>query len=194
MSAYIVSEATMARVVWAIATDRERAGLDVFTDSAVALAKAVLEGDASAAVALADEVQEYTRDPNGGLTKLGRKLYRMNQAAVVARYGDRPGNDYQAVPEFRFTPGLLDGDGDGDGWRVAEGESAAVSAVAELVYPCSEGDVPTWPLFQRLVEAEQRLRREWEAGALSGPRQRPRRTRLAAPPSGRFCLPSTRTC
>jgi hypothetical protein len=32
MSAYIVSERTMARVVNAIASDRERAGLDVFTD------------------------------------------------------------------------------------------------------------------------------------------------------------------
>jgi hypothetical protein len=163
MSAYIVSERTMARVVWAIATEKERAGLDVFTDSAVALAKAVLAGDADAAIPLADEVSEYTRDPNAGLTKLGRELFRMNQAAVIARYGDRPDDDYQGIPEFRFTPGLLEGDG--DGWRVGEGESAAVSAVAELVYQCSEGDVPTWPLYQRLVEAEKRLRKEWEAGA-----------------------------
>jgi hypothetical protein len=163
MSAYIVSERTMVRVVNAIATAEERKGLDVFTDSAVALAKAVLAGDAAAAVPLADEVSEYTRDPNAGLTKLGRELYRMNQAAVIARYGDRPDDDYQAIPEFRFTPGLLEGNG--DGWRVTDGESAAVSAVAELVYQCSEGDVPTWPLYQRLAEAEQQLREEWKAGA-----------------------------
>jgi hypothetical protein len=163
MSAYIVSEETMARVVWAVAAAEERAGLDVFTDSAVALAKAVLAGDASAAIPLADEVSEYTRDPNAGLTRLGRELYRMNQAAIIARYGDRPDDDYHAIPEFRFSPELLAGK---DGWSAGDDESPAITAVCELIYQCSEGDVPTaWPLYQRLVDAAAKLRAEWDAGA-----------------------------
>lgn len=166
MSAYIVSEATMARVVGAIATPEEREGGGVFTASAVALAKAVLAGDVGAALALADEVVEHgaAPDPYAGLTKLGRDLYAMNQAAVIARYGDRPDDDYQAVPAFRFTPGLAEAGGGRRGWA-AGGECPALTAVAELVYQCGEGDVPTWPLFERLLRAETRLRAEWEAGA-----------------------------
>lgn len=166
MSAYIVNEVTMAKVVDAIATADERQGVAIFTESATALARAVLAGDPTAAVALADEVAEFARgasDPNGGLTRLGRELYAMNQAAIIARNGDRPDDDYQAVPDFRFTPELLGQDG--DGWRVDAAESPAVVAVRELIYKCSEGDVPSLPLYRRLVADLARLEVEWRAGA-----------------------------
>jgi hypothetical protein len=165
MSAYIVSEETMAKVVDAIATAEEREGRALFTASAEALARAVLAGDAEAALALADEVTEYaaaSADPHAGLTRLGRELYRMNRAAVVARYGDRPDDDYQAVPKFIFAPELLAGET--RGWAAGD-DSPAITAVCELIYQCSEGDIPGRPLYRRLVESAARLREEWKAGA-----------------------------
>jgi hypothetical protein len=165
MSAYIVSGETMARVVDAVATAEERTGRALFSADAEAMARAVLAGDVEAACALADEITEHAAapaDPHAGLTRLGRELYRMNRAAVVARYGDRPDDDYQAVPKFVFAPELLAGET--RGWA-ADDDGPASVAVGELIYQCSEGDVPERPLYRRLVEAKARLGREWKAGA-----------------------------
>lgn len=172
MSAFIVNESTMNAVVAAIATPEERGTYPAtvtrpFSHNAVALARAILAGDLDAARGAADEVFEMTRPVDSGeatvsgATLLGRELYKMNQAAVIARYGNRPDDDYQAVPDYTFNP---DDTADLE-WRAEGDESPAVQAVSCLVYQCSEGDVPTWPLYKRLVTEQKRLEAEWAKGA-----------------------------
>jgi hypothetical protein len=168
MSAFIVSEATISLVVDAIATPEERSQATTtkpFHDDALALARSVLAGDITAATALADAIHEHTNTQTAmidGLTALGRELYRMNQAAVIARYGDRPNDSYQAIPDYTFREPR---EGEEADWRVTVEESPASSAVACLLHQCSEGDVPNWPLFKRLEAAHARLQAEWKASA-----------------------------
>jgi hypothetical protein len=167
MSAFIVSEATMNLVVDAIATPEERSQATTtkpFNDDALALARSVLAGDTTAATALADAIHERTNTQTAmidGLTALGRELYRMNQAAVIARYGDRS-DDYQAIPDYTFREPQEEEEAD---WRVTGDESPIASAIGCLLYQCSEGDVPTWPLFKRLEAAHAKLLAEWKANA-----------------------------
>lgn len=71
--------------------------------------------------------------------ELGRKLFGMNQRAVQARYGVRS-DGYDAVPEYRYKP-------------IIPNRYAALKALCALKYQCSEGDVPSEPLFKELAEA-----------------------------------------
>lgn len=166
MSAYIVSEVTMTKVVNAIATDDERTNAIGFNETAKSLARAMLADETWAAVPLIDAIKEAATgksDPHAGLTRLGRELYRMNQAAIIARYGNRPNDEYQAIPDYKYDPAHLAQEG--DGWRVVSDDSPEVGAISELLYQCSEGDVPTWALFKRLAEANDRIAAEWAKGA-----------------------------
>ncbi|MBA4192508.1 MAG: hypothetical protein C0467_31460 [Planctomycetaceae bacterium] len=170
MSAFIVSEVTMSRAVAALATAEERAntypttGGNAFSDTAVALARAILAGDAAAAFGLADEIHESAQGSIDGLTMLGRKLYALNQRAIIARYGDRPDDDFQAIPEFTYDSAWAESADEGD-WSFKEDECPKISALSCLLYQCSEGDVPNDPLYQRIQARLAVLNAEWKAGA-----------------------------
>jgi hypothetical protein len=174
MSAFIVNEKTMIFAVAALVTDRERNEVypaikgtsgQPFSETAMALAKAILAGDATAAFGLIDEVRETANSQIDGLTMLGRKLYALNQRAIIERYGDRPDDRYQAIPEFIYDESEICESPSGLEWSLGKDECPKIQSLACLIYQCSEGDVPNDPLYVRMTKRLEELQAAWKAGA-----------------------------
>lgn len=89
-------------------------------------------------------IKTHSRDRDdvvGHETKFGRKLLRMNEAAVDERYHDpthRPGTIGQRGVEYRFVEVLPP-------TRVE-----FVKALRCFLYQCCEGSVPKWKLYKRM--------------------------------------------
>ncbi len=92
-------------------------------------------------------------------TRLGRKLYAMNIAAVTARYGDRDDLPGPCDPGLRDYPATYTApDETGpltlDCWIVCRDE------IGSLAYQCAEGDIPeTWPEYELLISARDRIQK-----------------------------------
>lgn len=80
-----------------------------------------------------DDSQTATR---AAAERLGRKLREMNIAALRARYGDRL-DASETDPSYSF-PGFS-GSTPVEQWK----------ALHCLIYQCTEGDIDTWPLYER---------------------------------------------
>lgn len=80
-----------------------------------------------------------------GIKTLARDLHAMNVAAVSQRYPDDPMDDLPGagvVYEPRFVPPARD----------LDDRCQFLMDLKCLVYQCSEGDVPTWPLYKALQD------------------------------------------
>ena len=75
-------------------------------------------------------------------TKIGRKLFSLNRRALCARYGL---GDHLRTPEFVFEQ-----------WAEAS-PVAQFKAISCLRYQCSEGKVPSSPLYDELNRAAGQL-------------------------------------
>ena len=80
------------------------------------------------------------------LEAFGRKLLAMNRAAVNQRY-----NESDAAPYYQFNARPLTCE------SKREFFVQAYKAACCLDYQCSEGDVPTWPLYKQLEEIQSAL-------------------------------------
>ena len=78
--------------------------------------------------------------PAGELNYLGKLLWSMNAAALVQRYDYDPAEFEPDVKGYTYAPSGIN-----DPIVIAK-------QVACLIYQCSEGDVPTWPLYKTLSE------------------------------------------
>ena len=86
-----------------------------------------------------------THGVGGDTSQIGRNLYAMNEAAVLARY---PGDTRATMP------GPIDKSHLFEAYTYHEPErpsfDAGIKAAKCLLYQCSEGDVPSWRLFKAL--------------------------------------------
>lgn len=116
MSAFIVSAETMNKVVRAIVSDEYRGEFAGIT----------LPG--------------YTiSDRKPQATAIGKELFAMNRAAILARY---PGDtEYAETPKYRYKP-------------VRYSEVEMFKAMECLLYQCSEGNVPDTDLYKELEAAK----------------------------------------
>lgn len=110
MSAFIVSDGTMDRVVAAVLMIRRKTTFDGLPAT-----------------------------PENA-TKIGRRLYVLNSAAVGQRYDE---NEIEGAG-YTYRP-------------IDRGEPAFYKAVRSLLYQCSEGDVPERELFKDLERLSEQL-------------------------------------
>jgi len=82
--------------------------------------------------------------PVSNHNELGRDLYRMNYAAMQARYDDLDDCDLPPDPYVYEDPGKL---------TVA----GMYKSIACLTYQCAEGDVPNSALYKVAARVEERL-------------------------------------
>lgn len=69
---------------------------------------------------------------------LAKRLYLLNQAALMQRYDDKPNSEYIQIPKFE--------------WNLAVMVSpiSCLKAVHCLSYQCAEGNIPEEPLYKWL--------------------------------------------
>lgn len=69
---------------------------------------------------------------------LSKRLYLLNQAALMQRYDDKPDSSYVQIPKFE--------------WKLAAMVSpiSCLKAIHCLSYQCAEGNVPEEPLYKWL--------------------------------------------
>lgn len=72
-------------------------------------------------------------------TRLGQKLYRLNQLAVFDRY-----HALDPIPKYQFC-------------HIAPSDVQALKCLRCLIYQCAEGDVINTPLFRKVDRASRRL-------------------------------------
>ncbi len=105
MSAFIVSVATMDAVVDLISAHQARAHRYVFGD----------------VLLTADEAE----------TRLGRRLYALNEIAIDARYPGETRDTHKFSGSYRFAMPCG-----------TSSKAACVKQIDCLIYQCSEGDIP----------------------------------------------------
>lgn len=123
MSAFIVAESCMAKVVRAVVlcmaqTHRTFAGQAISEHGPIA-------------------------DEDKAGTVIGRELYAMNRAAIVERYGESGVADMGGIPDFTYESPTRR--------ELKRGEAvAAFKACQALAYQCAEGEIDKTELFQEL--------------------------------------------